>query len=142
MLCGKTSIGRSGSLPRRLSKIDISGSSHSPVTRARCITDPLGKKNRAFIYRHGCAKIVADAQIIKKEFIEQYGIAPEKIEVIGSAVYVPEAATPSAKEAPISLEEFQRRRATEAFRAHVFSIAAEETTRLSRRKATPVRQKP
>jgi glycosyltransferase involved in cell wall biosynthesis len=57
-----------------------------PVTRARCITDPLGKKNRAFIYRHGCAKIVADAQIIKKEFIEQYGIAPEKIEVIGSAV--------------------------------------------------------
>src|SRR5712691_3047323 len=57
-----------------------------PVTRARCITDPLGKKNRAFIYRHGCAKIVADAQVIKKEFIEQYGIAPEKIEVIGSAV--------------------------------------------------------
>jgi glycosyltransferase involved in cell wall biosynthesis len=57
-----------------------------PVTRARCITDPLGKKNRAFIYRYGCAKIVADAQVIKKEFIEQYGIAPEKIEVIGSAV--------------------------------------------------------
>ena len=57
-----------------------------PVTRARCITDPLGKKNRAFIYRHGCAKIVADAQVIKKEFIEQHGIAPEKIEVIGSAV--------------------------------------------------------
>jgi glycosyltransferase involved in cell wall biosynthesis len=57
-----------------------------PVTRARCITDPLGKKNRAFIYRHGCAKIVADAQVIKKEFIEQYGITPKKIEVIGSAV--------------------------------------------------------
>src|ERR1700687_1722435 len=57
-----------------------------PVTRARCITDPLGNKSRAFIYRHGCAKIVADAQVIKKEFIEQYGIAPEKIEVIGSAV--------------------------------------------------------
>ena len=57
-----------------------------PVTRARCITDPLGKKNRAFIYRYGCAKIVADAQVIKKEFIEQHGIAPEKIEVIGSAV--------------------------------------------------------
>src|SRR5437764_8545865 len=57
-----------------------------PVTRARCITDPLGKKNRAFLYRHGCAKIVADAQVIKTEFIEQHGIAPEKIEVIGSAV--------------------------------------------------------
>jgi len=57
-----------------------------PVTRARCITDPLGKKNRAFIYKYGCAKIVADAQVIKKEFIEHHGIAPEKIEVIGSAV--------------------------------------------------------
>jgi glycosyltransferase involved in cell wall biosynthesis len=57
-----------------------------PVTRARCITDPLGKRNRAFIYRYGCAKIVADAQVIKREFIEQHGIAPEKIEVIGSAV--------------------------------------------------------
>ena len=63
-------------------------------------------------------------------------------EVIGPAVYVPEAATPAAEEAPISLEEFQRRGATEAFRAHVFSIAAEETTRLSRRKVTPVRKKP
>ena len=57
-----------------------------PVTRARCITDPLGKENRVFIYKYGCAKIVADAQVIKKEFIEQHGIAPEKIEVIGSAV--------------------------------------------------------
>jgi glycosyltransferase involved in cell wall biosynthesis len=57
-----------------------------PVTRARCITDPLGQKNRAFIYRHGCTKIVADAQVIKKEFIEQYGITAKKIEVIGSAV--------------------------------------------------------
>ena len=57
-----------------------------PVTRARCITDPLGHKKRAFIYRHGCAKIVADAQVIKKEFIEQYGITAKKIEVIGSAV--------------------------------------------------------
>ena len=36
-----------------------------PVTRARCITDPLGNKNRAFIYKYGCAKIVADAQVIK-----------------------------------------------------------------------------
>jgi hypothetical protein len=56
-------------------------------------------------------------------------------EVIGPAVYVPEAATPSAEEAPISLEEFQRRGVTEAFHTHLFG-------RLSRRKATPVRQKP
>ena len=57
-----------------------------PVTRARCITNPLGKKNRAFIYKYGCAKIVADAQVIKQQLIEQDGIAPEKIEVIGSGV--------------------------------------------------------
>jgi glycosyltransferase involved in cell wall biosynthesis len=56
------------------------------VTRARCITDPLGNKSRAFIYKHGCAKIVADAQVIKKQLVEQNGIAPEKIDVIGSGV--------------------------------------------------------
>lgn len=57
-----------------------------PVTRARCITDPLGNKSRGFIYKYGCAKIVADAKVIKKQLVEQNGIAPEKIEVIGSAV--------------------------------------------------------
>jgi glycosyltransferase involved in cell wall biosynthesis len=57
-----------------------------PVTRARCITDPLGNKNRAFIYKYGCAKIVADAQVIKKQLVEQNGVSPEKIDVIGSGV--------------------------------------------------------
>jgi glycosyltransferase involved in cell wall biosynthesis len=57
-----------------------------PVTRARCITDPLGNRNRAFIYKYGCAKIVADAQVIKDQLVEQHGVAPEKIEVIGSGV--------------------------------------------------------
>jgi glycosyltransferase involved in cell wall biosynthesis len=57
-----------------------------PVTRARCITDPLGNRSRGFIYKYGCAKIVADAKVIKRQLIEQNGISPEKIEVIGSAV--------------------------------------------------------
>jgi glycosyltransferase involved in cell wall biosynthesis len=57
-----------------------------PVTRARCITDPVGNKWRAFIYKYGCAKIVADAQVIKKQLVAQNGIAAEKIEVIGSGV--------------------------------------------------------
>ena len=57
-----------------------------PVTRARCITDPLGNRSRGFIYKYGCAKIVADAKVIKRQLVEQNGIAPEKIEVIGSAV--------------------------------------------------------
>jgi glycosyltransferase involved in cell wall biosynthesis len=57
-----------------------------PVTRARCITDPLGNKRRAFIFKYGCSKIVADAAVIKRQLTEQNGIEPSKIEVIGSAV--------------------------------------------------------
>jgi glycosyltransferase involved in cell wall biosynthesis len=57
-----------------------------PVTRARCITNPLGNKRRAFIFKYGCSKIVADAAVIKRQLIEQNGIEPAKIEVIGSAV--------------------------------------------------------
>ena len=57
-----------------------------PLTRARCIIDPLGKNNRAFIYKYGCAKIVADAQVIKDQLVEQNGVAAEKIQVIGSGV--------------------------------------------------------
>src|SRR6266568_3004912 len=57
-----------------------------PVVRARCITDPVGNKWRAFIYKHGCAKIVADAQVIKKQLVEQNGIPADKIAVIGSGV--------------------------------------------------------
>jgi glycosyltransferase involved in cell wall biosynthesis len=60
-----------------------------PVTRARCITDPLGNSNRAFIYKYGCAKIVADAQVIKKQLVEQNGVSPDKIDVIGSGVDLP-----------------------------------------------------
>jgi hypothetical protein len=37
-----------------------------PLTRARCITDPIGNKGRAFIFKHGCSKIVADASVIKR----------------------------------------------------------------------------
>ncbi|MEP6602438.1 MAG: glycosyltransferase family 4 protein [Spartobacteria bacterium] len=57
-----------------------------PVTRARCITDPLGSRSRGFIYKYGCSKIVADARVIKKQLIEQNNVAAEKIEVIGSGV--------------------------------------------------------
>jgi len=57
-----------------------------PVTRARCITDSLGNTNRAFIYKYGCTKIVADAQVIKKQLVEENGISPDKIDVIGSGV--------------------------------------------------------
>ncbi len=57
-----------------------------PLTRSRCITDPIGGANRAFVFRHGCSRIVADAPVIKRQLVEENAIPPEKIEVIGSAV--------------------------------------------------------
>jgi glycosyltransferase involved in cell wall biosynthesis len=57
-----------------------------PLSRARCITDPIGSRSRAFVFKHGCSQIVADASVIKRQLVEQHGIDPEKIEVIGSAV--------------------------------------------------------
>ena len=57
-----------------------------PLSRARCITDPIGSKSRAFVFKHGCSQIVADASVIKRQLLEEHGIDPAKIEVIGSAV--------------------------------------------------------
>jgi glycosyltransferase involved in cell wall biosynthesis len=57
-----------------------------PLSRARCITDPIGSKGRAFVFKHGCSQIVADASVIKRQLIEEHGINPAKIAVIGSAV--------------------------------------------------------
>lgn len=57
-----------------------------PLSRARCITDLIGSRSRAFIFKHGCSQIVADASVIKRQLVEEHGIAPAKIEVIGSAV--------------------------------------------------------
>jgi glycosyltransferase involved in cell wall biosynthesis len=57
-----------------------------PLSRARCITDPIGSKGRAFVFKHGCSNIVADASVIKRQLVQERGIDPAKIEVIGSAV--------------------------------------------------------
>jgi glycosyltransferase involved in cell wall biosynthesis len=57
-----------------------------PLSRARCITDPIGSKGRAFIFKHGCSNIVADASAIKQDLVREHGVDPAKIEVIGSAV--------------------------------------------------------
>ncbi len=57
-----------------------------PLSRARCITDPIGSRSRAFVFKHGCSQIVADASVIKRQLVEEHGIDPVKIEVIGSAV--------------------------------------------------------
>jgi glycosyltransferase involved in cell wall biosynthesis len=57
-----------------------------PLSRARCITDSIGSKGRAFVFKYGCSQIVADAGVIKRHLVEEHGIDPAKIEVIGSAV--------------------------------------------------------
>jgi glycosyltransferase involved in cell wall biosynthesis len=57
-----------------------------PLSRARCITDPLGSKGRAFVFKYGCSQIVADASVIKRHLVDEHGVDPVKIEVIGSAV--------------------------------------------------------
>ena len=57
-----------------------------PLIRARCITDPIGNKWRAFIFKHGCSKILADAAVIKHQLARDNGIDPAKIDVVGSAV--------------------------------------------------------
>jgi len=57
-----------------------------PLSRARCITDPVGSRSRAFVFKYGCSQIVADASVIKRQLVEQHGVDPAKIEVIGSAV--------------------------------------------------------
>lgn len=57
-----------------------------PLSRARCITDAIGSRSRAFVFKHGCSQIVADASVIKRQLVEEHGIDPAKIEVIGSAV--------------------------------------------------------
>ena len=57
-----------------------------PLTRARCITESIGNRKRAFIFKYGCSKIVADARVIKKQLVEENGVSPDKIHVIGSGV--------------------------------------------------------
>jgi glycosyltransferase involved in cell wall biosynthesis len=57
-----------------------------PLSRARCITDPIGSRSRAFVFKYGCSQIVADASVIKRQLVEEHGVDPVKIEVIGSAV--------------------------------------------------------
>jgi glycosyltransferase involved in cell wall biosynthesis len=75
-----------------------------PLSRARCITDAIGSRGRAFVFKHGCSQIVADASVIKRQLVEEHGVDPTKIEVIGSAV---------------DLEKFRPRRDRTKFRREI-----------------------
>src|SRR5260370_245943 len=49
-----------------------------PLSRARCITDPIGSKGRAFVFKHGCSNIVADASVIKRDLVQEHGVGSAK----------------------------------------------------------------
>jgi glycosyltransferase involved in cell wall biosynthesis len=56
------------------------------VVRSRNINVPISRPRRAFIYRHGCKRIVAAAECIRKDLIEISKVAPERVEVIGEGI--------------------------------------------------------
>jgi glycosyltransferase involved in cell wall biosynthesis len=58
-----------------------------PVVRSRQITNPVGRKwSRSFVYRHGCARVVAAAECIRAELIRRNGVAGERVVVVGEGV--------------------------------------------------------
>src|SRR5579884_974861 len=58
-----------------------------PVVRSRHITTPLRRRfGSGWIYHYGCDRIIATASCIKTTLISTYGLAPQKIVVIGEGV--------------------------------------------------------
>ena len=55
-----------------------------PVVRSRQITNPVSRSlDRSFIYRHGCARVVASAGCIRENLVRQTGVAAERVRVVG-----------------------------------------------------------
>lgn len=58
-----------------------------PVVRSRQITNPVPPRwSRSFIYRRGCARVVATADCIRGDLIRRNRVPPERIVVIGEGV--------------------------------------------------------
>ena len=55
-----------------------------PVVRSRQVTNLVRPSlDRSFIYRHGCARVVASAEFIRRNLIEHTGVAEQRVQVIG-----------------------------------------------------------
>lgn len=57
-----------------------------PVVRSRNITHRITRASRAFIFRHGCSRVIATADCIRHDLIEFARVAPERVEVVGEGV--------------------------------------------------------
>jgi glycosyltransferase involved in cell wall biosynthesis len=58
-----------------------------PVVRSRHITVPIKPGFfHSFIYRHGCRRVIATAEIIRKTLIEVNGLDPARVDVVGEGV--------------------------------------------------------
>src|SRR3954454_14003868 len=56
-----------------------------PLSRARCITDPIGSKGRAFVFRHGCSQSVAEPSVINVDLCQTDAVDRAKIQALGTA---------------------------------------------------------
>lgn len=58
-----------------------------PVIRSRHVTIPVRSGLvRSFIFRHGCRRIVATAHIIREALVQNNGVRPDKIDVVGEGI--------------------------------------------------------
>ena len=58
-----------------------------PVVRSRQVTNLVRPSvDRAFIYRHGCARVVASAECIRRNLVEHTRVAAKRVEVIGEGI--------------------------------------------------------
>jgi len=58
-----------------------------PVVRSRHTTVPIKPGfGHAFIYRHGCRRVIATAEIIRDTLIRVNGLEPSRVDVVGEGV--------------------------------------------------------
>ena len=57
-----------------------------PVVRSRNILNAVPANIRAFVYRHGCRRIIATAGCIKEGLVDRTKVPSEKIDVVGEGI--------------------------------------------------------
>ena len=57
-----------------------------PVVRSRHLTLRVTPGPRSFIYKHGCRRVIATAELIRRDLIGTNGVDPKRIDVVGEFV--------------------------------------------------------